>query len=39
MNHYLRYPKYKDSGVEWLEQVPGHWEIARIKRVASLRTE
>jgi type I restriction enzyme S subunit len=20
-----RYPKYKDSGVEWLGMVPGHW--------------
>ncbi len=39
MNHYPRYPKYKDSGVEWLGQVPEHWEIARIKRVASLRAE
>jgi type I restriction enzyme S subunit len=23
-----RYPSYKDSGVEWLGQVPEHWEIA-----------
>ena len=23
-----RYPKYKDSGVEWLGQVPAHWEVA-----------
>jgi len=21
-----RYPRYKDSGVEWLGQVPEHWE-------------
>ena len=21
-----RYPEYKDSGVEWLGEVPGHWE-------------
>ena len=21
-----RYPAYKDSGVEWLGEVPGHWE-------------
>lgn len=26
-----RYPKYKDSGVEWLGDVPEHWEIDRIK--------
>jgi len=23
-----RYPEYKDSGVEWLGEVPVHWEIA-----------
>ncbi len=23
------YPKYKESGVEWLGQVPGHWEVKR----------
>jgi type I restriction enzyme, S subunit len=27
-----RYPQYKDSGVEWLGEVPGHWEIDRLKR-------
>jgi type I restriction enzyme S subunit len=26
-----RYPKYKDSGVEWLGQVPEHWEVAHFK--------
>jgi len=23
------YPKYKDSGVEWLGEVPGHWKIRK----------
>ena len=27
-----RYPKYKDSGVEWLGQVPEHWEVKPLKR-------
>jgi type I restriction enzyme S subunit len=27
-----RYPSYKDSGVEWLGEVPGHWKIDRLKR-------
>ena len=27
-----RYPKYKDSGVEWLGEVPEHWAIDRLKR-------
>lgn len=25
-----RYPEYKDSGVEWLGEVPGHWEVRRV---------
>ena len=25
------YPAYKDSGVEWLGKVPGHWEVRRAK--------
>ena len=25
-----RYAKYKDSGVEWLGEVPGHWTISRL---------
>jgi|SRR5690625_929467 len=28
---YQPYPAYKDSGVEWLGQVPEHWEVKRIK--------
>ena len=24
-----RYPKYKDSGVEWLGEVPEHWTVMR----------
>jgi type I restriction enzyme S subunit len=27
-----RYPKYKDSGVEWLGEVPEHWTVHRLKR-------
>ena len=27
-----RYPKYKDSGVEWLGHVPEHWEATALKR-------
>ncbi len=26
-----RYPKYKDSGVKWLGQVPEHWAVTRMK--------
>lgn len=27
-----RYPKYKDSGVEWLGEVPEHWKTCLLKR-------
>jgi type I restriction enzyme S subunit len=30
-----RYPKYKASGVEWLGEVPEHWEVKRLKHVAA----
>src|SRR5271157_1634786 len=33
------YPKYKDSGVEWLGDVPEHWEVKRLKYCLSLTTE
>ncbi|MFZ1445621.1 MAG: hypothetical protein WAS49_09140 [Candidatus Dechloromonas phosphoritropha] len=28
-----RYAEYKDSGVEWLGEVPGHWDAVSLKRV------
>lgn len=31
MAQFKPYPKYKDSGVEWLGKVPEHWEIKPIK--------
>lgn len=31
-----RYPKYKDSGVEWLGEVPEHWEVTRFLRVVHI---
>jgi type I restriction enzyme S subunit len=34
MIHDLKpYPAYKDSGVPWLEEVPEHWEVRRLKYV------
>jgi type I restriction enzyme S subunit len=33
-----RYPKYKESSVEWLGQVPEHWQITRIKHVVPFTT-
>ncbi|WP_053070829.1 restriction endonuclease subunit S [Halomonas sp. PR-M31] len=32
-----RYPEYKDSGVEWLGEVPAHWEVPRLKHLTRIR--
>lgn len=34
-----RYPEYKDSDVDWLGEVPGHWAIAPLYSVANNREE
>jgi len=33
------YPEYKDSGVEWLDQIPSHWNVKRLKFIASINDE
>ena len=33
MNKLPKYPAYKPSGVEWLGEIPEHWEIRRIKHL------
>jgi len=35
MSHYQPYPAYKDSGVEWVGQVPEHWDVKRLRHVAN----
>ena len=30
-----RYEKYKDSGVEWIGEIPEHWEVKKLKYVTS----
>ena len=32
------YPTYKPSGVEWLDDVPEHWQLLRLKDVAQVQT-
>lgn len=34
---YKAYPEYKDSGVEWLGDVPKEWDICRLKHLASIK--
>ena len=39
MKNYQRYPEYKDSGIEWLGEIPAHWEIRRLKYMVDLRNK
>lgn len=32
-----KYESYKDSGVEWLGEVPKHWDIMSLKRICDVR--
>ncbi|NEW84146.1 MAG: restriction endonuclease subunit S [Mariniphaga sp.] len=31
-----KYDKYKDSGIEWLGEIPNHWTFSRIKNIGSV---
>ena len=39
MSHFKPYPKYKPSGVEWLGDVPEHWEVKRLKFLTSCNND
>ncbi len=34
-----RYETYKDSGIEWLGEIPEHWKVCRTKNIVSLINE
>lgn len=34
-----RYERYKDSGVQWIGEIPEHWESVKIKRFLRERVE
>jgi type I restriction enzyme S subunit len=36
MSRYKRYERYKDSGVEWIGEIPEHWELRKIKHIGML---
>lgn len=38
MAKYKAYPKYKDSGVEWLGAIPEDWSVTKLKYIADLLT-
>lgn len=31
MSRYQAYPEYKDSGIDWLENIPAHWTTSKIR--------
>ena len=37
MGRYQAYPEYKDSGVEWLGEIPYQWQLTRLKFLASIK--
>ena len=37
LRQFKRYPAYKNSGVEWLGQIPKHWEALALKRVVDAK--
>ena len=39
LRRFKRYPAYKDSGVEWLGEIPAHWDVKRLKHIASLNAD
>jgi len=39
MHKYKKYPKYKESGIEWLGEIPEHWEQKRLKAILQERNE
>jgi type I restriction enzyme S subunit len=36
MNPWPAYPAYKDAGVEWMEKIPVHWTVKKLKYVLNL---
>ena len=37
LRRFTPYPEYRDSGVEGLGDIPVHWEVKRLKNLASVR--
>lgn len=35
MSHYNPYPAYKESGLDWIDGVPEHWQVKRLRHVAT----
>jgi type I restriction enzyme, S subunit len=35
---FARYETYRESGIDWLGPVPAHWDVLKVKRIASLQS-
>lgn len=36
MPNYHPYPEYKDSGIDWLGNIPAHWQVTKLRFLFSL---
>ncbi|MBL7767829.1 MAG: restriction endonuclease subunit S [Flavipsychrobacter sp.] len=34
-----RYSKYKDSGIEWIGEIPEHWEVRKLKFICEINRD
>jgi type I restriction enzyme, S subunit len=39
MSRYKAYPEYRDSGLQWLGEIPAHWEVMQSRRLFAQRKE
>ncbi len=39
MMNYPKYESYKDSGIDWLGEIPSDWELAPLRKIFSFRNE
>ncbi|EKO3494338.1 restriction endonuclease subunit S [Vibrio fluvialis] len=37
MGKYQAYPEYKESGIEWITEIPSHWHISNIGHESSVK--
>ncbi|MCC6069217.1 restriction endonuclease subunit S [Ferrovum sp. PN-J185] len=37
MNRYSSYQSYKESGIEWIGQLPNHWRVGKLKHLGTLK--
>lgn len=33
----MKYEEYKNSGIEWIGEVPSHWEVRKIKTLSIVK--